>query len=1347
MENEQSEESGEEDGFSELEKRSEESGAEEEAKASGESPGAVMHRVHTRGFAVQAACWNIQGLADYKQESFLQTIRRERIDVLAVSETHLVHSEQQAQWQRQLLASAHFVWFGRPAVRLPGQGEHGRGSGGVGILLRKDWAQHATLMPECENDRLLFVRLLLPSAPFPIFFGVVYLAPAGCTRAAENADVLDELEDRAEQYQSQGMLCVMGDFNVHIADCPSALINPNIEPDVMRSEPVDAGESGVTLLHRSSVDTSGADEPRGVSAAGAAFVDRMDLAGLIVLNGLRDVGDGSIALATRGLGSVIDYIVVDSAHLHLMGSVQIRHDAKAEVNSDHQLVAATITFRCSNPPDNVVASSTLLPDSIALHLSTTRYRTDAQGDLRYWSEYETECGRVLGAMADRWRTSRETGVRLGVEAMTAEFNAAVDAIARATIGMRRAPSDGPHRRKASRRPVDPAVRVWKRQRKKLVRQMAAMGPVDRSAYEALVALERLLSGRIKRHLRKAVRARENEEIERIRGLRADQPRAHWKALQALVPSSDAAAACAPSSAMDSAGQVHSDAEGIRGVWLDFWSSLAKHDAADPRYDALFHAEVMQSAREEQANEGCRPLSAAEANAAHHLNYPVTLSEVRCSVRSLLTAKAPGCDGLTAEVLKNGGDAMERALRELCSLCFQRGDVPMAWLRGVVVPLHKDGSMQLPSNYRPITLLSIVGKVYTGVLQERLMRWSESSGIIVAEQGGFRPGRGCPEQLYTLTELIKLRRLRRLMTHACFIDIRKAYDTVWHEGLKLRMRQAGIHGPMYRALCSLYSACESTVRLPGDAGYTEFFSIETGVRQGCILSPLLYSIFINELAVELKASGLGATIDAAGAHKLCVLLYADDIVLLSDALSDLESLMRIVAAYARKWRFEVNHAKCGAMRFNLSGRALPIAPPPMMGGTPVPWVASYKYLGVELSNSPGHPFLSFRKRMLGGARARSARIAAMGMFSGKLPVPLGVQVYQALVRPLLEFGAEVWSADCPWTEAERLQMRVAKQILQCPIRTSGAAAMGELGWQSLEARWQQLRLCFWSKVLRSSAASPIRRVYDESVRFHSQHASVEDFVPSAAAAEGWEIYRTRSVNGISSLWCAQLQRDLFSVGLESVWNSPTAGALTISHATWKEKVRIAVSIREQCRWWRQIQQSASLSLLASLKYSSRLQREAYLEISHGGWNDRIHIGRMALTALRTGASTLRVHTGHWEHLDRDLCLCSMCGTAVQTEEHLLLDCSAFDSARAQLYSMLESWLQQAEAAQSIPQQTVWRVRDESAATRMQLLLSGHHLRIAAAGLTRRALRLILIAVGQWLQQHEDHRQSIRDICGN
>src|SRR6185437_15568379 len=201
----------------------------------------------------------------------------------------------------------------------------------------------------------------------------------------------------------------------------------------------------------------------------------------------------------------------------------------------------------------------------------------------------------------------------------------------------------------------------------------------------------------------------------------------------------------------------------------------------------------------------------------------------------------------------------------------------------------------------ITLLSLVGKVYTGVLCARLTDWAEKRGVLVEEQGGFRARRGCPEQVFALTELIKMRQRMKIDTYACFIDIKKAYDTVWHSGLKDKLKRYGIHGRMYAAICSLYAGCESTVRLGGTLGYTEFFPIETGVRQGCILSPLLYSIFINDLAVELKSHRLGASIDIGELNRLSVLLYADDIVLLADSIEDLQILMSTVHSYSHQWR--------------------------------------------------------------------------------------------------------------------------------------------------------------------------------------------------------------------------------------------------------------------------------------------------------------------------------------------------------------------------------------------------------------------------------------------------------------
>lgn len=203
-------------------------------------------------------------------------------------------------------------------------------------------------------------------------------------------------------------------------------------------------------------------------------------------------------------------------------------------------------------------------------------------------------------------------------------------------------------------------------------------------------------------------------------------------------------------------------------------------------------------------------------------------------------------------------------------------------------------------------------------------------------------------MFALTELINTRRRAGQTTYACFIDIQKAYDTVWHEGLKAKLRRYGIHGSMYAALCGLYADCESAIQLGERLGLTDSFPIETGVRQGCVLSPMLYSLFLNDLARRLKKMGdergIGVPVDNSG--RLTLLLYADDIVLLSDSADGLQLLMQEVHEYSRQWRFSVNHAKCGLMCFKPSGLPKPMRPLPL-GPSVVQWVTQYKYLGVEL----------------------------------------------------------------------------------------------------------------------------------------------------------------------------------------------------------------------------------------------------------------------------------------------------------------------------------------------------------------------------------------------------------------
>jgi len=132
-------------------------------------------------------------------------------------------------------------------------------------------------------------------------------------------------------------------------------------------------------------------------------------------------------------------------------------------------------------------------------------------------------------------------------------------------------------------------------------------------------------------------------------------------------------------------------------------------------------------------------------------------------------------------------------------------------------------------------LSVLGKTYTSILNERLSNWVEQQAVLVEEQAGFRKGRSTIDQLLILIELIRNRRPKK--TYCAFLDIQKAYDRVWRQGLWFILHKYGIRGKLWRVLKNLYAKVESCVRLGKYC--TDFFEILVGLRQGCLLSPMLF----------------------------------------------------------------------------------------------------------------------------------------------------------------------------------------------------------------------------------------------------------------------------------------------------------------------------------------------------------------------------------------------------------------------------------------------------------------------------------------------------------------------------
>ena len=239
-----------------------------------------------------------------------------------------------------------------------------------------------------------------------------------------------------------------------------------------------------------------------------------------------------------------------------------------------------------------------------------------------------------------------------------------------------------------------------------------------------------------------------------------------------------------------------------------------------------------------------------------------------------------------------------------------GVVPVSFAYGYVIPLLKssDKDPSVPSNYRGITLTSVV---FEHLLLSRLLPYIQLSPL----QGGFRAGRSCTHSAFVLQETIAYLRERGRKVYVAFLDARKAFDTVWHEGLFVKLSHAGVPLSLWHILLSWYRQCHSSVLW--EHSCFPSFPIRQGVCQGAVLSPLLYSLFVDELLVNHSASGHGVSMDGVYCGAL---MYADNLVLIADSPGELQALLDIAAAYASKWRYLFNASKSFVLVFGESLRS-------------------------------------------------------------------------------------------------------------------------------------------------------------------------------------------------------------------------------------------------------------------------------------------------------------------------------------------------------------------------------------------------------------------------------------------
>ena len=303
--------------------------------------------------------------------------------------------------------------------------------------------------------------------------------------------------------------------------------------------------------------------------------------------------------------------------------------------------------------------------------------------------------------------------------------------------------------------------------------------------------------------------------------------------------------------------------------------------------------------------------------SEHLNNELSYEEVSKAIDRSNMKKA--YLQIPNEALKNRNAKL--LFHKFFQLCFVSGLSPTEWDASDIKPIpKKDKDPRDPLQNRCITLMCCVVKLYSSILNRRLQSFLEKNNILVEEQNGFRASRSCIDHILVLCSVLRNRKALGLSTFLSYIDFQKAFDSVDRSLLFFKLSQIGINGKFYQALSAMYSSPRSRILL--NDCETDYFNCPIGLKQGDSISATLFSIFINDLAEEIKSSGIGLNLNEHLNDRtfmssneyffLNILLYADDLILMASNENDLQFLLNIVENWCTKWRLEVNLTETNVM---------------------------------------------------------------------------------------------------------------------------------------------------------------------------------------------------------------------------------------------------------------------------------------------------------------------------------------------------------------------------------------------------------------------------------------------------
>jgi exonuclease III len=840
------------------------------------------------------------------------------------------------------------------------------GSGGVVTLYKSNLEKGVSKIKSQSND-LMWMKLdkHFFHLEKDMYICNCYISPQNS--AVTESDIvtpLDILQQEIELYEAQGDIALIGDFNCRTGNIQENIYDITDLTDDRRLE----SRTEINIPPRHNEDVT-------VNKYGKLLLGLIEQAHMIILNG-RTLGDlqGSKTCHKYNGSSTVDYMIVSK---DLWNNVLTFRVLDQNWFTDHCPLSCHI--KLSNPwitPEK--------PDKLS---PTTRYiwGGDSEEKLSLLvkdTEFVEKCNAILTI----------TDTNKCTEALTEIFT---DLAARGLTKRISSPTNITTKSKRERIPVDPKLICAKREFRKAKRNYNNNKNDNNRRIE-------FISQRSKYKKIKYLtqRYQKEDKLYKLAMIENKQPNLFWKSIKSLMPMKTATP------------QINST------DWISYFSKLLNRQ--DPigveKEGKQFRDYIKHSL----------PIIEGNMTLVGPLDKPIDADEVTKYTKELKNNKAVGSDGLCNEFLKCTCKSVHvsRAVLHMFNAILTNGNYPREWMSNIITPIYKSGDVNVPQNYRGIAISNSMNKLFTKIINSRIYNYLCERNFWSPHQNGFMKGKRTDDNIFILHTIFqKYVKQKKGKIYASFVDLKKYFDSINRNCLMYKLIKCGITGKMYRVIKASYNNPLFCVKTK--LGLTDYFTSITGVKQGCILSPLLSNIFQNDLhecfdetchPVELNNMYLSS------------LSWADDLVLFSETKTGLQNSLDKLDTYCQKWGLSVNTAKSKCTVFSLGNAKMPNF---TLGGNILENVNSYKYLGVIVHRN-GKFAHAINDRCTKAKRAIHVLKQVLG-YSNNSPAKLAMSLFDKQIQPILLYGSSIWSiSDCNrhiMLLVNKIETRVKYQVQQ------------------------------------------------------------------------------------------------------------------------------------------------------------------------------------------------------------------------------------------------------------------------------------------------------------------------------